>query len=73
MHFIAHNAVPPGRKATYSRIVASIRPQKAEPKRIRFTIGANLVQYPGKVSTPTSHIVQPMYVRRIVTLFDSAW
>jgi hypothetical protein len=56
MHFIAHNAIPPGRKATYLRIVASIRPQKAEPKRIRFTIGGNLVQYPGKVSTPTADI-----------------
>jgi hypothetical protein len=56
MHFIAHNAIPPGRKATYLRIVASIRPQKAEPKRIRFTVGGNLVQYPGKVSTPTADI-----------------
>jgi len=56
MHFIAHNAIPPGRKATYLHIVASICPQKAEPKRIRFTVGGNLVQYPGKVSTPTANI-----------------
>jgi hypothetical protein len=56
MHFIAHTAIPPGRRATYLRIVASIRPQKAEPKRIRFTVGGNLVQYPGKVSTPTADI-----------------
>jgi hypothetical protein len=56
MHFIAHTAILPGHRATYLRIVASIRPQKAEPKCIRFTVGGNLVQYPGKVSTPTADI-----------------
>jgi hypothetical protein len=56
MHFIAHNTIPLGRKATTLHIVASICLQKAEPKRIRFTVSGNLVQCPGKVSTPTADI-----------------
>ena len=30
------------------------RPQKAEPERVRWTVGSNLVDYPGNVSTPTA-------------------
>jgi hypothetical protein len=54
IRFIAHTDLPPGRTATYLRIVVSIRPQKAEPHRVRWTVGGNLVDYPGNVSTPTA-------------------
>jgi hypothetical protein len=56
MFFIPHTAVPAGRKATYLRIVAKIRPEKKENKRIRFTVGGDRIDYPGKVSTPTADI-----------------
>jgi hypothetical protein len=56
MHFIAHDALPPGRQATYLRIVAEERPLKAETRRIRFTVGGNRIDYPGKVSTPTADL-----------------
>jgi hypothetical protein len=56
MHFIAHDAVPSGRQATYLRIVAEERPLKAETKRVRFTVGGNRIDYPGKVSTPTADL-----------------
>ena len=53
MWFKPHTALPPGRTATYLRIVVKHRPQKAEPERVRWTVGGNLVDYPGNVSTPT--------------------
>jgi hypothetical protein len=56
MFFIKHTDVPKGRKATYLRTVSELRPQKEEEKRVRFTVGGNLVDYPGKVSTPTANL-----------------
>ena len=56
IHFIRHDAIPPGRKATYLRIVAELRPLKAETKRVRFTAGGDQIDYPGNVSTPTADL-----------------
>ena len=56
MHFIPNSALPPNRHPTYLRIVADYRPHKAEPNRIRFTVGGNRIDYPGKVSTPTADL-----------------
>jgi len=48
---------PPGRKATYLKIVASYRPQKDNPYRIRFTVGGDkLTNYAGPCSAPTAEI-----------------
>ena len=49
--FIPKSAVPNGRTVTYGRIVVSLRPQKAEVERTRLTVGGNLIDYPGDVST----------------------
>jgi hypothetical protein len=46
--------VPADRKVTYGRIVATIRPQKSETHRVGLTVGGNLIDYPGDVSTPTA-------------------
>lgn len=56
MFFIKHSALPPGRRATYLRIVAEIKPHKEETRRIRFTVGGNQITFPGKVSTPTADL-----------------
>ena len=48
--------LPKGCKATYLRVVANIRPQKADPYRIRFTVGGDRVTYTGNVHTPTADI-----------------
>ena len=37
--FKPHTALPPSRTATYLRIVADPRPQKAEFDRVRWTVG----------------------------------
>jgi hypothetical protein len=54
--FIPKSAVPHGRTITYGRIVVSLRPQKAEVERTRLTVGGNLVDYPGDVSTKTANL-----------------
>ena len=54
MWFKPHTALPPGRTVTYLRIVVDHCPQKTEPERVRWTVGGNLVDYPGNVSTPTA-------------------
>jgi hypothetical protein len=56
MVFIPISAVPKGTKATYLRIVAAFRPEKANPRRVRFTVGGDRVCYDGDVSTKTADL-----------------
>ena len=55
--FIPKDKVPAGRTVTYGRIVAKIRPQKAETYRTRLTVGENLISFPGDVITPTEDLI----------------
>jgi hypothetical protein len=55
--FIHKSKIPKGRRATYPRYVCDIRPQKSEPNRTRITVGGNLIDYPGDVSTKTADLV----------------
>ena len=54
--FIRHDQIPPDRckDVTYGRICVDYRPQKKEPERTRLTVGGNLIDFPGDVSTPTA-------------------
>jgi hypothetical protein len=56
IRFIAWNNLPAGKRATYIRYVASLRPNKADVYRLRATVGGNLIDYKGNVSTPTADI-----------------
>ena len=51
--FIPKGKLPTGRTVTYGRILDKIRPQKAETHRTRLTVGGNLINFPGDVTTPT--------------------
>ena len=55
--FIPKDKVPAGRTVTYGRIVAKIRPQKAETHSTRLTVGGNLIHFPGDVTTPTADLI----------------
>ena len=55
--FIPKDKVPAGRTVTYGIIVAVIRPQKAETHRNRLTVGGNLINFPGYVTTPTADLI----------------
>ena len=55
--FISKDKVQAGRTVTYGRIVAEIRPQNAETHLTRLTVGGNLINFPGDVTTPTSYLI----------------
>ena len=48
--------MPKDRKATYLRIVSAFRPEKDNPRRVRWTCGGDKVDYPGDVSTKTADL-----------------
>ena len=52
--FIPKDKVPAGRTVTYGRIVAEIRPKKAETNRTRLTLGVDLINFLDDVTTPTA-------------------
>ena len=56
MHFIRFDQIPAGRKATYLRLVVADRPMKANPRRVRFTVGGDKVDYPYDVRTKTADL-----------------
>jgi len=59
LFFIPYADVPKDRRkdVTYARICADHRPEKADPNRIRITLGGNLVNYPGDVGTRTADLL----------------
>ncbi len=56
MFFIKVTDIPKGRKATYLRVVAALRPEKANPRRVRWTVGGDCIEYPDDVSTKTADL-----------------
>ena len=49
--------IPKDRTITYARIVVDYRPQKQDPFRVRVTVGGNLLNVPGDLSTPTADLI----------------
>jgi hypothetical protein len=54
--FIPRQAVPKGKIVTYRWFVVDIRPNKSEVHRFSLTIGGNLIQYQGDVSTRSADL-----------------
>ena len=56
IYFIYYTLIPNDWRGdiTYGRIVVDYRPHKTEPNRTRLTVGGNIINYPGNVSTPTA-------------------
>ena len=44
------------RTVTYSRIVVDYCPQKEDPNRVRITVGGNLINFPGELTTRTANL-----------------
>lgn len=59
IRFIRENEIPKERRkdVTYGSFVCTVRPEKAEPNRTRFTVGGNKINYPGEVATPTAEML----------------
>lgn len=54
--FIKPHQLPKGKNATYIRVVCADRPEKKNPRRVRWTAGGNLVTYPYSCSTKTADV-----------------
>ena len=59
---IPKGKVPAGRTVTYGRIVAKIRPQKAEPHCTRLTVEGNVINLPGDVTTPIAYLITAKFI-----------
>ena len=59
IEFIFQHEVPTERMkdVTYGQFVCTVRPEKAEPNRTRFTVGGDRINYPGAVATPTAEML----------------
>ena len=56
IYFIFHKDKPNDRKETYMRAVCDVIPQKTETHITTLTVGRNIINYPGEVSTPISDL-----------------
>jgi hypothetical protein len=72
MRYIHHHKLHKGRKATYSRFIASECPNTTESKIFCLTIGGNQIDYPGRGSTPTAVITTAKILFNSVVLTPNA-
>ena len=59
IRFINYDSIPNDRRKdiTYLRIVCADRPQKSNPRRVRWTCGGDRINYPFDVSTKTADLL----------------
>ena len=57
--FITRKEIPhdPRKDVTYGKFMYSVRPEKKEKNRTRFTVGVDKIDYPVEVATPTADIL----------------
>ena len=48
--------IPPEKTVTYARIVVDYQPQKSDPNPVRLTVGGNILNVPGDLSTTTADL-----------------
>ena len=48
--------IPGDRTVTYARIVVDFWPQKKDPNQVGITVGGNLIEYPGELTTRTADL-----------------
>jgi hypothetical protein len=72
MFFIKKDDIPKGRAVTYLRIVCDDRPQKANTRRVRFTVKGDKVDCPFDVATKTAAITTVKILLNSVISTDGA-
>jgi hypothetical protein len=63
--FMSHDEIaniPKDRTVTYAREVVDYRPQKEDPNRVRITVGGNLIDYPGELTTRTADLITSKFL-----------
>ena len=74
IRFIRYEDIPKDRRkdVTYGQFVCTIRPEKKEQHRTRFTLGGDRINYPGEVATPTAEmLVAKMLFNSVVSTKDA--
>ena len=69
--FIFKHKVPTEQKRNimYGQFMCTVRPKKAEPNQTHFTVGGDMINYPGKVATPSAEIlVAKMLFNSIISM-----
>jgi hypothetical protein len=56
LFFIHRNQVPKNKKATYILVLCAERPEKTQPRRVRWTMGGDRIVYTSNVSTKTANL-----------------
>jgi hypothetical protein len=56
LFFIHPHQVPKHEKVTYIQVVCADRPEKLQVRRVRWTMGGNLIIYDGGISTKTANL-----------------
>jgi hypothetical protein len=72
---MTHNEIrqiPKTQTVTYAQVVVDFRQQKAYPHRIHITVGGNLINYPGKLSTQTANRTTSKLMRNSVLSIEDA-
>ena len=54
--FIPKYKVPKDKKVTYGKIVCKVKPEKEEKERTRLTVGGNLLDFTGNISSPKASV-----------------
>ena len=65
-------AIPADCTVTYARIVVDYRSQKDDPNRVRITVGGNLIDYPGKLTTQTADLTTTKVMWNSITSTEGA-
>ena len=60
--------VPPDKTVTYARMIVDYWPQKSDPNRVRLTVGGNILNVPGDLSTTTADLTTSKILWNIVLL-----
>jgi hypothetical protein len=56
----------------YGQFVCTVRPEKAEPNRTKFTVGGDRINYPDEVATPTAEmLVAKMLFNSVISTKDA--
>jgi hypothetical protein len=72
--FIAYENVPLGCIATYPRVVVADKPHKANPIRVRITIGGDRITYLDEVSTKTADLATAkILLNSTISTPDARW
>jgi hypothetical protein len=69
MSFTKVTNIPKGRTASYLRVAVAMRPEKANPRRVRWTVGGDRIDYPDNVSTKTADLTTAkLFIKNSTTL-----